>query len=65
MAWGFVSGITWWFSGPQFLHLENGDDITISHYCLEVQQGPWALESGRIGSGLLEGTRGPLHVQRS
>lgn len=22
MAWGLVSGATWWFSGPQFLHLE-------------------------------------------
>lgn len=55
MVWGLVLGATWWFSGPQFLHLESGDDITTSHYYLGVRQVLWAFESGRISSGLLEG----------
>lgn len=60
MVWGLVSGATWWFPQPPFLQLESGDDITTSHYYLEVQQGPWAFESGRIGSRLLERARGSL-----
>lgn len=54
MVWGLVLGAIWWFSGPQLLHLESGDDITISHDYLEVRQSLWAFESGRISSGLLE-----------
>lgn len=64
MAWGLVSGATWWFSGPQFLHLENRDDITTFHYYLGVQLGLCIFES-RIGNGQLEGAGGSLGVPRS
>lgn len=64
MAWGLVLGATWWFSGPQFLHLENGDDITTFHYYVGVQLGLCIFES-RIGSGLLEGAAESLGVPRS
>lgn len=64
MAWGLVSGATWWFIGPQF-HRESGDNITTFHDYLEVQRGLWAFESGRISSGLLEGAGGSLDMQRS